>query len=155
MDAQAIAEACRDAMWENDRASRGLGMAILAVGPGTATLQMTVREDMLNGHDICHGGFVTLLADSCFAFACNGYNEMTVASGFDVNLVAAARRGDVLTGVATEVAKSGRTGVYDIEVRNQRDERVAAFRGRSYTMKGRPLVEGLPMGKQPAAGPSR
>ncbi len=155
MDAQAIAEACRDAMWESDRASRGLGMAILAVGPGTATLQMTVREDMLNGHDICHGGFVTLLADSCFAFACNGYNEMTVASGFDVNLVAAARRGDVLTAVATEVAKSGRTGVYDIEVRNQRDERVAAFRGRSYTMKGRPLVEGLPMGKQPPAGPSR
>jgi acyl-CoA thioesterase len=155
VDAQAIAEACRDAMWESDRASRGLGMAILAVGPGTATLQMTVREDMLNGHDICHGGFVTLLADSCFAFACNGYNEMTVASGFDVNLVAAARRGDVLTAVATEVAKSGRTGVYDIEVRNQRDERVAAFRGRSYTMKGRPLVEGLPMGKQPPAGPSR
>jgi acyl-CoA thioesterase len=112
---------------------------------------MAVREDMLNGHDICHGGFVTLLADSCFAFACNGYNEMTVASGFDVNLIAAARRGDVLTAVATEVAKSGRTGVYDIEVRNQRDERVAAFRGRSYTMKGRPLVEGLPMGKQPAA----
>jgi acyl-CoA thioesterase len=126
-------------------------MAILAVGPGTATLRMTVREDMLNGHDICHGGFVTLLADSCFAFACNGYNEMTVASGFDVNLIAAARRGDVLTAVATEVAKSGRTGVYDIEVRNQRDERVAAFRGRSYTMKGRPLVEGLPMGRQPAA----
>jgi len=155
VDAQAIAEACRDAMWESDRASRGLGMAILAVGPGTATLQMTVREDMLNGHDICHGGFVTLLADSCFAFACNGYNEMTVASGFDVNLIAAARRGDVLTAVATEVAKSGRTGVYDIEVRNQRDERVAAFRGRSYTMKGRPLVEGLPMGKQPPAGPSR
>jgi len=110
---------------------------------------------MLNGHDICHGGFVTLLADSCFAFACNGYNEMTVASGFDVNLVAAARRGAVLTAVATEGAKSGRTGVYDIEVRNQRDERVAAFRGRSYTMKGRPLVEGLPMGKQPPAGPSR
>jgi acyl-CoA thioesterase len=151
MDAQAIAEACRDSMWANDRASRGLGMDILAVGPGTATLQMAVREDMLNGHDICHGGFVTLLADSCFAFACNGYNEMTVASGFDVNLIAAARRGDVLTAVATEVAKSGRTGVYDIEVRNQRDERVAAFRGRSYTMKGRPLVEGLPMGRQPAA----
>ncbi len=155
MDAQAIADACRDAMWENDRASRGLGMQIVAVGPGTATLIMTVREDMLNGHDICHGGFVTTLADSCFAFACNGYNEMTVASGFDVNLIAAARKGDVLTARATEVAKSGRTGVYDIEVSNQRGERVAAFRGRSYTMKGRPLVEGLPMGKKPAAGSSR
>ena len=155
MDAQALAEACRDAMWENDRASRGLGMQIVAVGPGSATLTMAVREDMLNGHDICHGGFVTTLADSAFAFACNAYNEVTVASGFDMNLIAAARMGDVLTAVASEVAKSGRTGVYDIEVRNQRDERVAAFRGRSYTMKGRPLVEGLPMGKQPPAGPSR
>ena len=155
MDAQALAEASREALWENDRASRGLGVVVLAVGPGTATLQMVVREDMLNGLEVCHGGYVSLLADSCFGYACNAYNEMTVASGFDVNLVAAARRGDVLTAVATEVAKSGRTGVYDIEVRNQRDERVAAFRGRSYTMKGRPLVEGLPMGKQPPAGPSR
>ncbi len=148
MNAQALAEACRDAMWENDRASRGLGMQIVAVGPGSATLTMTVREDMLNGHDICHGGFITTLADSAFAFACNAYNEMTVASGFDMNLVAAARKGDVLTAVATEVAKSGRTGVYDIAVSNQRGERVAAFRGRSYTMKGRPLIEGLPMGVQ-------
>jgi acyl-CoA thioesterase len=103
---------------------------------------------MLNGHDICHGGFVTTLADSAFAFACNAYNEVTVASGFDMNLIAAARKGDVLTAVATEVAKSGRTGVYDIAVSNQRGERVAAFRGRSYTMKGRPVVEGLPIGKQ-------
>jgi acyl-CoA thioesterase len=148
MDAQALAEACRDAMWENDRASRGLGMQIVAVGPGSATLTMAVREDMLNGHDICHGGFVTTLADSAFAFACNAYNEVTVASGFDMNLIAAARMGDVLTAVASEVAKSGRTGVYDIAVANQRGERVAAFRGRSYTMKGRPVVEGLPIGKQ-------
>jgi acyl-CoA thioesterase len=148
MDAQALAEACRDAMWENDRASRGIGMRIVAVGPGSATLTMAVREDMLNGHDICHGGFVTTLADSAFAFACNGYNEVTVASGFDMNLISAARIGDVLTAVATEVAKSGRTGVYDIAVSNQRGERVAAFRGRSYTMKGRPVVEGLPIGKQ-------
>ena len=148
MDAQALAEACRDAMWENDRASRGLGMQIVAVGPGSATLTMAVREDMLNGHDICHGGFVTTLADSAFAFACNAYNEVTVASGFDMNLIAAVRMGDVLTAVASEVAKSGRTGVYDIAVANQRGERVAAFRGRSYTMKGRPVVEGLPIGKQ-------
>jgi len=148
MDAQALAEACRDAMWENDRASRGLSIQIVAVGPGSATLTMAVREDMLNGHDICHGGFVTTLADSAFAFACNAYNEVTVASGFDMNLIAAARMGDVLTAVASEVAKSGRTGVYDIAVANQRGERVAAFRGRSYTMKGRPVVEGLPIGKQ-------
>lgn len=143
-DPQAVAEACRDAMVRGDRASRMLGIEVLAVGPGSATLRMTVRDDMLNGHDLCHGGLVTTLADSAFAFACNGYNEVTVASGFDVNLVASARLHDVLTASAVELSKSGRTGVYDITVRNQRGELVAAFRGRSYTMKGRPLVPGLP-----------
>ena len=143
-DAQAIAEATRDTMWLNDRASKALGMQVLAVGPGSATLTMTVREDMLNGHDICHGGLVTTLADSAFAFACNSYNEVTVASGFDVNLVAAAKLGDVLTATATEVSKAGRTGVYDIAVSNQRGDKVAAFRGRSYTLKGKLVVPGLP-----------
>lgn len=146
-EAQRVAEATREAMWKDDRASKALGMQVVTIGPGSATLTMTVREDMLNGHDICHGGLVTTLADSAFAFACNAYNEVTVASGFDVNLIAAAHKGDVLTAVACEVAKSGRTGVYDITVSNQRGERVAAFRGRSYTIKGKPLVEGLPMGK--------
>ncbi len=148
MNPQQIAEACRDAMWLNDRASKSLGMQVLAVGPGTATLVMTVREDMLNGHDICHGGLITTLADSAFAFACNAYNEVSVAAGFDVNLLAAARLGDRLVAVAAELSKSGRTGVYDIAVSNQRDERIAAFRGRSYTIKGRALVEGLPVGVQ-------
>ncbi len=144
---QLVAEATRDAMWQNDRASKGLGMQLLAIGPGTAQMSMAVREDMLNGHDICHGGFITTLADSTFAFACNSYNEVTVASGFDMNLLAAARLGDVLTATGQEVSKAGRTGVYDIHVHNQRGEAVAAFRGRSYTMKGKPLIEGLPMGK--------
>ncbi len=148
MNPQQVAEATRDAMWRDDRASRGLGMQVLAVGPGSATVAMTVREDMLNGHDICHGGFVTTLADSAFAFACNAYNELTVASGFDVNLMAAAKLGDVLTATAQEVSKSGRTGVYDVAVRNQRGEAVAAFRGRSYTMKGKALIDSLPVGKQ-------
>ena len=140
-DPQRIAEAVRDAMWRDDRASKALGMQVLAIGPGTATLSMTVRDDMLNGHDICHGGLITTLADSTFAFACNAYNEVTVASGFDVNLVTAARLGDVLTATASEVNKAGRTGVYDIDVRNQRGERVAAFRGRSYTLKGKQVVD--------------
>lgn len=140
MDAQATAEAVRDFMWANDRASRGLGMAVVEIGPGRATLTMTVREDMLNGLDICHGGFVTTLADSAFAFACNAYNETTVAAGFDVNLLAPGRLGDVLTARATELSRSGRTGVYDIAVTNQRGDAIAAFRGRSYTMKGRPLL---------------
>jgi acyl-CoA thioesterase len=148
MDAQQIAEATRDAMWANDRASKSLGIQLVAVGPGSATLTMAVRDDMLNGHDLCHGGLIATLADSAFAFACNAYNEVTVASGFDVNLLAGARRGDLLSASAREVAKSGRTGVYDIAVTNQRGEAVAAFRGRSYTIKGKPLIEGLPMGKQ-------
>ena len=92
MTAQQIAEAARDAMWRNDRASKSLGMQVLAIGPGSATLCMTVREDMLNGHDICHGGLITTLADSAFAFACNSHNEVTVASGFDVNLIAAGKQ---------------------------------------------------------------
>jgi len=145
---QAVAEATRDAMFRNDRASRMMGIQIPAIGPGTATAVMSVREDMLNGHDICHGGFITTLADTAFAFACNAYNEVTVASGFDVNLISAGRLGDVLTAQAHEVSKAGRTGVYDINVHNQRGEPVAAFRGRSYSMKGKALVEGLPVGKQ-------
>ena len=145
---QEVAEAARDAMWRDDRASKSLGITVQAVGPGTATLRMTVREDMLNGHDICHGGLITTLADSAFAFACNAYNEVTVAAGFDVNLLAAARLGDDLTATAREVSKAGRTGVYDVAVHNQRSVTVAAFRGRSYTVKGKALVEGWPVGPQ-------
>jgi acyl-CoA thioesterase len=149
MGAQHTAEATRDAMWANDRACKSLGMRVIAVDAGTATLTMSVREDMLNGHDLCHGGLIATLADSAFAYACNAYNEVTVASGFDIHLMSGARLGDVLTASATELSKGGRTGVYDIVVTNQRDEQIAAFRGRSYTMKGKPLVEGLPVGKQP------
>jgi acyl-CoA thioesterase len=140
LSAQQIAERVRDGMFANDRASKLLGMRIVAVGPGTATLAMTVRDDMLNGHDICHGGLIATLADSTFAFACNSYDELTVASGFGIDLVAPVRLGDVLTARCHEVAKAGRTGVYDAEVTNQRGERVAVFRGRSYTIKGKPAV---------------
>ena len=152
MTPQEVAEACRDAMWQGDLASQGLGMAVVAVGPGTATVTMPVRAEMLNGHGMAHGGLVATLADSAFAFACNAYNEVTVASGFDVHLLAAARLGDVLTAQAVEVHKGGRSGVYDVTVTNQRGERVAAFRGRSRTMRGTPLVPGVPMGVQGAAG---
>ena len=139
-DPQSIAERVRDHMWAGDRASRGLGMAVVAIGPGSCTMTMAVREDMINGHGSCQGGLVTALADSCFAFACNAYNEITVASGFDVQIVAPGRLGDVLTATAVEISKAGRMGVYDVDVRNQRDERVVAFRGRSYTMKGKPVL---------------
>jgi acyl-CoA thioesterase len=153
MTAQQTAHATRDAMWSKDRACRALGMQVIAIGPGTATVTMTVRDDMLNGHDLCHGGLIATLADSAFAYACNAYNEVTVASGFDIHLMDGARLGDVLAASATELSKGGRTGVYDIVVTNQRGDQIAAFRGRSYTMKGKPLVEGLPMGKQPEKQP--
>lgn len=137
---QQIADLVREGMLKNDRATKLLGMRIVEVKPGTATLAMTVRDDMLNGHDICHGGLITTLADSAFAYACNSYNELTVASGFSVDLLAPGRGGDVLTARCVEVSKAGRTGLYDTEVTNQRGERIAMFRGRSYTMKGKPAV---------------
>ena len=141
--AQQVAEAVRDAMWQGDHASKALGMTVLAIGPGTAQISMTVRQDMLNGHQICHGGLMTTLADSTFAFACNAYNELTVASGFDVNIIASAKLGDTLTATASEVAKTRRTGVYDIDVRDQNGRRIAAFRGRSMTLTGKLIVPGL------------
>lgn len=139
-DAQAIAERVRDHLWATDRASQGMGMRVAAIGPGSCTMTMTVREDMLNGYGTCQGGLLSALADSCFAFACNACNQITVASGFNVEIVAPGRLGDVLTATAVEVSKSGSMGVYDVDVRNQRDERVVAFRGRSYTMKGKPVL---------------
>jgi acyl-CoA thioesterase len=148
LDAQALAERAAQALYDPDRASQMLGMRITAVAPGECTVTMTVRADMTNGHAICHGGLIFALADSAFAFACNAYNERTVASGFDVNLIASARLGDLLTARAREVSRAGRVGVYDISVTNQNGEAVAAFRGRSYTIKGKPLVEGLPIGNQ-------
>lgn len=137
---QQTADLVREGMFANDRASKGLGMQVLEVTPGRAVVTMAVREDMLNGHDICHGGFIATLADSAFAFACNSYNDLTVASGFTIDLVARAVLGDVLTATCHEVTRAGRTGVYDTEVVNQRGERIAIFRGRSYTFKDRRAV---------------
>ena len=138
---QRIAEAVRDAMFANDHASRGLGMAIEAVGPGYARIAMTVRPDMLNGFKICHGGFITTLADSAFAFACNSYNEVTVASGIVVDFLAPAHEGERLVAECHEVARTGRTGVYDIKVTNQEGKAVVVMRGRSHTMKGKQVVQ--------------
>lgn len=139
---QALAEACARAMWDEDKASQGLGMEIEAIRPGHARLVMTVREDMVNGHNICHGGFIFTLADSTFAFACNYRNHVTVASGGGIDFVAPARLGDVLTATGDEVTRAGRTGVYDVRVENQAGQLVAVFRGRSYQTRGL-LVPGL------------
>ncbi len=138
--AQALAEQVRDAMWVGDHATKMLGITVESIGPGRAVLRMVVRQDMLNGHAICHGGLITTLADSSFAFACNAYNELTVASGFTVDLLAPGRLGDMLTATCTEVSKAGRTGVYDVTVTNQRGERIAIFRGRSHTARGKPVI---------------
>ena len=127
-------------MYAADRASRGLGMKIVEVDAGSATLTMTVRDDMLNGHDICHGGFITLLADSAFAFACNARNVVTVAAGLTVDFLAPAHGGDVLTATATETSRAGRTGVYDMVVTNQHGARIALVRGRSHSLAGRTVV---------------
>lgn len=144
MTPQEIAETVAHSMFSKDQASLGLGMQIVNVGPGNATLEMTVRADMLNGFDTCHGGVIATLADTAFACACNSYNELTVASGFSVDLVAPSRVGDRLVAVAHEVSLTGRVGVYDITVTNQRNELVAVFRGKSYRIKGKPVVA-LPM----------
>ena len=140
LEPQQLAEQVRALMLENDRATRALGMQVTAIAPGRATVTMTVRADMLNGHATCHGGLITTLADSAFAFACNSGNELTVASGLSIDFVAPGREGDLLTAEAHEVQAAGRTGVYDVNVHNQRGELVAVFRGRSYRMKGRPAV---------------
>jgi len=124
----------------DDAASRGLGMHIEAIGPGYSRIAMTVRPDMLNGFKICHGGFVTTLADSAFAFACNSYNEVTVASGIVVDFLAPAHEGDRLVAECYEVARTGRTGVYDVKVTNQKGTPVVVMRGRSHTMKGKQVV---------------
>ena len=121
-EAQALAERVAAEMFARDRASQALGMRVANVGPGRAELTMKVRPDMLNGHATCHGGFIFTLADSAFAFACNSANMTTVASGCSIDFVSPAREDDVLTAIGEERSLSGRTGVYDIEVKNQRGE---------------------------------
>lgn len=141
MDAQATAEQVRDAMFADDAASRMLGMQIAEVAPGRAVVTMTVRADMLNGFAICHGGLIATLADSAFAFACNSRNALTVASGFGIDILKSAKLGEVLTATAEEASLAGRTGLYDVTVRNQQGELIAMFRGRSYRLGDRKVFE--------------
>jgi len=144
VEAQSLAERVAAEMFARDRASQAMGMRISKVGPGRAELTMTVRADMLNGHATCHGGFIFTLADSAFAFACNSANLTTVASGCSIDFVTPAREDDVLTAIGQERSLSGRTGVYDIEVRNQHGETVALFRGKSHRVKGHIIAEASP-----------
>ena len=136
LDAQELAQASIDAMWAGDRASRSMGMVIVSVAPGSATLAMTVREDMVNGHDIGHGGYIFSLADSAFACACNSQNFTAVAAGARVEFVAPVRLGDTLTASACAVSQGKRSGVYDVTVKNQNNRTVALFRGNSARIGG-------------------
>jgi acyl-CoA thioesterase len=134
-DPQETAELSADAMWTGDRASQALGMRIEAVGPGRAVVSMELREDMVNGHAIGHGGYTFTLADSAFAFACNSYNRSTVAAGAEIRFRRPTRLGDRLVATAIERSREGRDGTYDVEV-TVGDDVVAVFVGRSREIGG-------------------
>ncbi|MDG1107761.1 MAG: hydroxyphenylacetyl-CoA thioesterase PaaI [Burkholderiaceae bacterium] len=134
--ATALAQDAVNAMWSRDQAAQALGMEIRQALAGSATLRMRVRKDMVNGHQICHGGLIFTLADTAFAYACNSYNQNTVASACHIDFLAPGREGDVLEAVAIERSSAGRTGVYDVEVRVVDGHAVALFRGKSHRIKG-------------------
>ncbi|NPU10685.1 hydroxyphenylacetyl-CoA thioesterase PaaI [Bradyrhizobium sp. 83012] len=139
----ALARACADAMWQDDRASQGLGMQIIEIGPGRATLRMTIQPHMVNGHGIAHGGFIFTLADSAFAFACNSHNDRTVAAQGSISFIRPGKLGDVLTARAHEVSRSGRSGIYDVRVTVE-DTVIAEFRGHSRSIGGTLVPGGAP-----------
>lgn len=141
MDALQLAQACGQAMYQRDQASQALAIELVEVTPGRARMRMRVRRDMLNGHSNCHGGMLFTLADTAFAYACNSYNRATVASGCSIDYAAPAVEGDVLTAVAEERHRSGRTGVYDVTLYNQNQAALAYFRGKSYQVRGTLIPE--------------
>ena len=135
--ARQLARRVGEAMFAADRASRGLmQMELLLCEPGRAMMRMTVRAEQLNGHEICHGGFIFTLADSTFAFACNSRNAVSVAAGCSIEFLKPAHLGDVLTCEGVEQSLQGRHGIYDMRVTNQRAETVALFRGKSTAIQG-------------------
>ncbi len=134
-DAAEIAQSCADALWADDKASQALGMRIEKVAPGLAVLCMTVGANMVNGHGLCHGGYIFTLADSAFAFACNSRNERAVAAQCDIAFIRPGKLGDVLVATAREVSRSGRSGIYDVRITAD-DVVIAEFRGHSRTIAG-------------------
>ena len=135
-DPQRLAELAGKTMYERDPASQALGMTLAAIRPGFARMRMRVREDMLNGHGTCHGGYIFMLADSALAFACNSHNFNTVGAGCTIDYLAPGRVGDVLVAEAVEQALAGKTGVYDVVVTDQDGRKVALFRGKSHRVAG-------------------
>jgi acyl-CoA thioesterase len=135
-ETQQLAQDAVNAMWSRDHAAKALGMAITKVAPGSSRLTMSVRQDMVNGHAICHGGMLFTLADTAFAYACNSYNRNTVASSCNIDFLAPVHLGDSLVAEAVERSQSGRTGVYDVTVSTSAGKTVALFRGKSYRIQG-------------------
>ena len=133
---QDLAEAVGREMYRLDRTSHYLRIALDEIRPGYARMSLTVTDDMVNGHGMCHGGFIFTLAYSAFAYSCNSHNHNAVASGCTIEYLAPAQVGDVLTATAEERALAGRSGIYDIEVSNQAGKRIALFRGKSHRIQG-------------------
>jgi acyl-CoA thioesterase len=136
MDRQQLAEATARIMYGDDVAARHLGIEIATVAPGFARLTMHVRPEFVNGLDVCHGGYIFLLADTAFAYACNSHNQHTVAAGASIEFLAPARAGELLVAEACEQHREGRTGLYDVRVSAPDGRAIALFRGKSATLKG-------------------
>lgn len=141
MTPQQMAEACARAMWNDDSTSQRLGMVLDHIAPGQATLSMAITEAMTNGHGTCHGGYLFTLADSAFAFACNTYDQVTVAQHCSITYLVPGRVGDRLTARAREISRQGRSGIYDVTVTDANGVTVAQFRGHARTLKDRLLPQ--------------
>ena len=142
MDSTDVARRCADTMYARDAASQALGIRIEIPAAGEAVAHMTVRQDMVNGFDVCHGGLLFTLADTAFAFACNAYDELTFAAAASIDFLRPARLGDALRALASEDYRGSKSGFYTVEICNQDDDVVAVFRGRSASRGERLLVEG-------------
>jgi acyl-CoA thioesterase len=142
MDAATLSRACADAMWADDATSRELGLQLISVEPGHAVLVMTVTETMVNWHNTCHGGFIYLLADTAFGYACNSRNQRMVAQHCSISYLKAAQRGDRLTAHAVERQRAGRAGICDVAVKREDGTVIAEFRGHARAIEGTIVPDG-------------
>jgi acyl-CoA thioesterase len=149
MNSRETAKRCADAMFSRDVAARELGITIEVVEAGSARARMEVGRAMVNGHSVCHGGYIFTLADTAFAFACNGYDRVTFAAGATIDFLRPAHLGDRLLADATELYRGRKSGVYDVTVTNQEGETVALFRGRSLATDKPLIPESIP-GEHPS-----
>lgn len=136
MNAAALARACADAMWADDATSRALGLTLVSIEPGRTVLAMTISDGMVNWHDTCHGGFIYLLADTAFGYACNSHNQRMVAQYCTISYLNPAKRGERLVAQATERVREGRSGIYDVAVKREDGTVIAEFRGHARAIAG-------------------